>query len=129
MDFLFCNANVSLEPILSRFRKGTVDCVSIQFPDPWFKKRHQKRRVVQTELVETIAEHLSPGGQLYVVSDVLEVAEEMVSVIGENLNFADSGDTEWLRSNPFDVLTEREKACQNKGRPVFAKLYTRTSSD
>ena len=56
VHFLFCNANNSVEPILASLPTGAFQRVSIQFPDPWFKKRHQKRRVVQPELVAVLAE-------------------------------------------------------------------------
>ncbi|WP_088891809.1 hypothetical protein [Leptolyngbya ohadii] len=53
--------------------------VSIQFPDPWFKKRHQKRRVVQPELVAELAEFLPVGGLVRIA-----VAEFLI-VVGEFL--------------------------------------------
>ncbi|MEY3328079.1 MAG: hypothetical protein RLZZ115_960 [Cyanobacteriota bacterium] len=51
LHYLFCNANTSIQPILASLPTGLLKRVSIQFPDPWFKKRHQKRRVVQPELI------------------------------------------------------------------------------
>ncbi|KAJ8902303.1 hypothetical protein NDN08_006710 [Rhodosorus marinus] len=125
LDFIFCNANVSLDEVLSRLPTGMLDTISVQFPDPWFKKRHQKRRVLQPELVEVIAKHLKPSGELYVISDVLEVAEQMDEVVSANPLFVDSTPNSWIGENPFNVLTEREKACINHKRDVHGKLYTR----
>jgi tRNA G46 methylase TrmB len=48
-----------------------------QYPDPHFKKRHHKRRIVQAELVETLAALLPTGATVFLQSDVLEVAEAM----------------------------------------------------
>lgn len=46
LRYLFCNANVSLDSLLSNLNANQVKVVSIQFPDPWFKLRHRKRRLI-----------------------------------------------------------------------------------
>ena len=46
LKFLYCNVNVSLEEWLSDLNYGQLKRVSIQFPDPWFKRKHIKRRVL-----------------------------------------------------------------------------------
>ena len=51
LRFLFCNVNVSLEEWLDALPRDQLQWVSIQFPDPWFKRRHQKRRVLQPSLL------------------------------------------------------------------------------
>ena len=56
---------------------GVLDSVSVQFPDPWPKMRHRKRRVVQLPLVADLAERLRPGGFVFLQSDVEEVAQDM----------------------------------------------------
>eukprot|EP00976_Prorocentrum_cordatum_P097683 1191088-Prorocentrum_minimum.AAC.1 len=67
------------ELALSRRTRGLVQaaCVSIQFPDPHFKKRHHKRRIVQPGLVDAVADVLSPGRKVFLQSDVREVAVAM----------------------------------------------------
>ena len=79
--FLPCNANANFDHVMSRAdggRCGPLRSVSIQFPDPWFKSKHHKRRVVQPELCQSIARHLTPGGWLFVQTDVLDLAESAV---------------------------------------------------
>ena len=61
LHYLFCNVNNSLKPLLETFRVGRLQRVTIQFPDPWFKKRQVKRRVVQPELIDTLAAYLIDG--------------------------------------------------------------------
>ena len=46
----------------------------LQFPDPHFKKKHKKRRVVQPQLIEAIDRRLAPGGLVFLQSDVMEVS-------------------------------------------------------
>jgi tRNA (guanine-N7-)-methyltransferase len=134
LHFLFCNINNSLAPLLKSFPEGTLQRVSIQFPDPWFKRRHQKRRVVQPELVQQLAEGLSVGGVVFLQSDVLEVEAEMCDRFSESPHFQRQFEAyrpeqdqpeAWLSQNPLPVPTERELLTQSKGEPVYRALYTR----
>ncbi|HIK54390.1 MAG TPA: tRNA (guanosine(46)-N7)-methyltransferase TrmB [Synechococcales cyanobacterium M55_K2018_004] len=123
LHYVFCNANLSLRSLLASLPPQTLQRVSIQFPDPWFKKRHQKRRVVQPELVSDLAEFLPTGAEVFLQSDVWEVAVEMGDRFQENLAFVRQGD--WLAENPMPVPTEREIATQNKGEPVYRILFVK----
>ena len=102
---------------------------SIQFPDPHFKAKHHKRRVLQPPLVETIAEHLAPGGWLLLSSDVLDVAQEMRAVVrATSTALVDAVDDvdDWSVRKPAelaDVTTERERASADLGRPVYRALF------
>ena len=82
LHFAECNATVSIGRWLRAYSDAAgipraVEMVTIQFPDPHFKKRHRKRRVVQPALVRAIAEGLEPGARVFLQSDVLGVAEDM----------------------------------------------------
>lgn len=70
------NATVSVDHMLASY-PGQLDLVTILHPDPHFKKRHRKRRVVQPQMVAAIARSLRPGGRLLLQSDVQAVAEDM----------------------------------------------------
>jgi len=124
LHFIFCNINNSLAPLLQSLPEGTLQRVSIQFPDPWFKKRHQKRRVTQPELVQQLADGLPSGGIVFLQSDVLEVEEDMCDRFSANPNFQRSS-PDWLTENPMPVPTERETVTQEKGEPVYRALYHR----
>jgi tRNA (guanine-N7-)-methyltransferase len=107
LHYIFCNVSNSLHPILASLKPGTLERVSIQFPDPWFKRKHQKRRVVQPEVVATLAKFMSPGAIVFLQSDILDVAEEMVDRFTESPHFIRAG-SEWLAENPLPIPTERE---------------------
>ena len=77
---LFCNANISLESWLAALPNDRLQRVSVQFPDPWFKRRHRKRRVLQPALLLAIAAALQPGRELFLQSDVRAVSEPMVAL-------------------------------------------------
>ncbi|WP_414566137.1 MULTISPECIES: tRNA (guanosine(46)-N7)-methyltransferase TrmB [unclassified Anabaena] len=124
LHYLFCNVNNSLRSLLSSLPTGTLQRVSIQFPDPWFKTRHAKRRVVQPELVAELANYLAVGGVVFLQSDIKFVAVEMRDRFAENPAFQQLGTGEWLAENPLPVPTEREIGTQNKGEPVYRALFT-----
>jgi tRNA (guanine-N7-)-methyltransferase len=126
LHYLFCNINVSLATLLG---SQTLAGVTIQFPDPWFKKRHQKRRVAQPELIQTLAQHIQPEGFLFIQSDVLDVAEQMRAVISAHPAFqASSESTPWIHHNPFPIATEREVGVLSEGKPVYRCWFTRLLS-
>lgn len=124
LHFLFCNANVSLMPVLKSLPEGVLQRVSIQFPDPWFKKRHQKRRVVQPELVETLATCLVPGSIVFLQSDVEAVVRAMCDRFAEHPAFTRQHE-QWLPENPLGISTEREDMTLEKGEPVYRAIFTR----
>ncbi|MBU6353861.1 MAG: tRNA (guanosine(46)-N7)-methyltransferase TrmB [Cyanobacteria bacterium REEB498] len=134
LHYLFCNANVSLEGWLADLPAGLLDLVSIQFPDPWFKKKHHKRRVLQPALLLAIAAALAPGKRLFVQSDVLAVIEPMLAVIEASGCFtvdppaAGAEATAWLPQNPLPLPTERETYVLEQGLPVYRRLYRRNNA-
>jgi tRNA (guanine-N7-)-methyltransferase len=125
LHYVFCNINNSLEVILNSLPAGIVQYVTIQFPDPWFKQRHGKRRVVQPSLVETLAKYLPTNAEIFLQSDVKLVAEEMVARFSENPNFKPKNELIWLQENPLPIATEREKATLNKNMPVYRALFVK----
>ena len=121
LHYIACNANVQLEEILSRYRAGPIVSLCIHFPDPYFKKRQHKRRIVQPELVAAIARCLHSGGELFVQSDVAEAAQHLTEVIEANGEFI--GGT--VDRSAYPVPTEREVASAAMGRPLYRALYRR----
>ncbi|HEY9625770.1 MAG TPA: tRNA (guanosine(46)-N7)-methyltransferase TrmB [Coleofasciculaceae cyanobacterium] len=124
LHYIFCNVNNSLRSLLTALPAGSLQQISIQFPDPWFKKRHQKRRVVQPDLVEELALHLAPGGLVFLQSDVKAVEEEMCDRFQEHPAFVRQS-LDWLEVNPLAVPTEREQSTLLRGEPVYRAMFER----
>jgi tRNA (guanine-N7-)-methyltransferase len=61
--------------------KASLDGIHIFFPDPWHKKRHNKRRLIQPPFVATLVQHLKPGGYLHCATDWQPYAEQMLEVL------------------------------------------------
>ncbi|MFM7409135.1 MAG: tRNA (guanosine(46)-N7)-methyltransferase TrmB [Cuspidothrix sp.] len=123
LHYVFANVNNSLVSLLSSLPLGSLQKVTIQFPDPWFKTRHAKRRVVQPQLVTELANYLTVGGVVFLQSDIEFVAMEMCDRFYEHPSFEKLGTTTWLDQNPLPVPTERELATQKKGEPVYRAIF------
>ncbi|MEB3242241.1 MAG: tRNA (guanosine(46)-N7)-methyltransferase TrmB, partial [Cyanobacteriota bacterium] len=101
--------------------------VSLQFPDPWFKARHHKRRVLQPDLLRSLAGAMAPGAQLFLQSDVLPLIEPMVALVEASGCFERpaSDPTPWRPTSPLPLPTERERHVEAQGLPVYRVLYAR----
>ena len=119
LHYTFCNAMLWLDRLLDGVPDGLLQAVTIQFPDPWFKKKHAKRRMVNQEMVDTIARHLAADGRVFIQTDIKFLAEEMFELFRADERFRE----ERLKSNPFPVKTEREKAVEDRGLPVYRGLF------
>ena len=124
LHYVFGNINISLATLLASLPPGKLQRISIQYPDPCFKNRHAKRRVVQPELVNDIARYLPSGGKVFLQSDLEWVAQEMCDLFSENPAFHRT-QTNWLEPNPLAIPTEREIATLNRGLPVHRAIWLR----
>jgi tRNA (guanine-N7-)-methyltransferase len=115
----FTNAMLNLDKSLAKLPNGILQTVTIQFPDPWFKKKHAKRRMVNRELVETVVRHLAADGKIFVQTDIEFLAEEMFALFRKNESLIEIETTE----NLFPVKTEREKAVEDKELPVYRRIF------
>ena len=119
LHYEFCNATYALDKFLEKLPADVLQTVTIQFPDPWFKNKHAKRRMVKDKMVETIIEHLKIAGEIFIQTDVDFLAEEMFDIFRENRNLREIEITE----NPFPIKTEREAAVEEKKLPVFRSIF------
>jgi len=129
IHFLFGNANNYLEKILISIPDLNLQCVTIQFPDPWFKNRHSKRRIVQNNLVKTLVEHVQPGGIIFLQSDVEMITQEMCDRFLEYPDFQQQFTYTWLETNPFPVATEREKMTISQNLPVYRVIMEKKGNN
>nr|WP_018526184.1 tRNA (guanosine(46)-N7)-methyltransferase TrmB [Alkalispirochaeta alkalica] len=103
---------------------GSVDGVHLFFPDPWPKKRHQKRRIVREGFPELVAAVLHPGGYLYMVTDWEDYAWQMRRVMDSSRLFRNEFDgfappREWRPETAF------ERKGLRKGHGIFELYYVR----
>jgi tRNA (guanine-N7-)-methyltransferase len=72
----------AVEVLQQMLAPASLDGVHVFFPDPWHKKRHHKRRLIQPALVSLLASRLKPGGTLHCATDWQDYAEQMLEVLG-----------------------------------------------
>ena len=130
LKFLFCNVNISLDEWLSDLDLDQLKRVSIQFPDPWFKRKHLKRRVFKKSLLNSIARYMSKNGELFIQSDIFKLIEYMSTYIDDSIYFdrkVVKGE-KWLEKNPYEVLTDRELFVLKHNLPIYRAMYIRNSA-
>ena len=128
LHFLFCNVNNSLSALLESLPRQNLQWVTIQFPDPWFKRRHNKRRVVNPDLVNTLAQYLRLGGEVFLQSDVEVIIKQMHQGFALHPAFKQKYGEDWLTENPFPP-TEREVYTLKKEQPVYRVLFEKNKNN
>ncbi len=126
LRFGYVNLNVDLDRV---FPAASVDRFHLLFPDPWFKKRHEKRRVMTPELLAVIARQLKPGGELHFASDVWAIGLEGLAELedaGPALGLHNSrGPWRFTRENPYGVASRREVTTLARGQRVWRVVMRR----
>ncbi len=126
LHYLFGNMNSSAKILLESLPENSLKTISVQFPDPWFKQKHHKRRVIQPELVQILVAYLIKDGQVFLQSDIEAVAGEMRDRFAANLQLIQQHSTTWLDPNPLPVPTERELYVLNQNLPVYRALFKKS---
>jgi tRNA (guanine-N7-)-methyltransferase len=121
---VFCQAQLHLAAL---FPPGAVDRVYINFPDPWFKRRHRDRRMVDEALAEGIACVSRPGAEIFVQSDVWDIALDAMATFERDDRFVNrAGEwTFWRGGNPYGVRSWREQNAEETGLSIWRILYRR----
>lgn len=121
---VFCQAQLHVKEL---FPAGSVERIYVNFPDPWFKRRHHERRMVDDALAEQLAHALRPGGELFVQSDVWEIALDALATFDGDARFANvAGEwCFWRGGNPYGVRSWREQNAEETGLPIWRILYHR----
>jgi tRNA (guanine-N7-)-methyltransferase len=116
--------------VLPRVPTGTVSVVFVHFPDPWWKKRHQKRRVATASLLSDVVRVLSPGGELFFQTDVEERADEFEALARTEplLSAWTGGASARVPENPYQARSPRERRAIQDGLPVVRLRYRRLSA-
>ena len=105
---------------------GALDAVQLFFPDPWPKRRHAKRRLVQPSFVAQIAEKLKPGGHLHLATDWEDYARHMLEVVGAAPAFSNSAGAGCFAPRPAErPLTKFEQRGHRLGHPVWDLVFVR----
>ena len=127
--FIFGNANNILNDVQGKFVIKNLKSISFNFPDPWFKKRHHKRRVIQPKFINILSNSLQKGTLIFIKTDVKDLFDYMDCVISSNFYFKsiDKKDLNFSESfNPNKVKTNREKYVMLNQLDIFERIYIKT---
>ncbi|NBC49840.1 MAG: tRNA (guanosine(46)-N7)-methyltransferase TrmB [Gammaproteobacteria bacterium] len=113
--------------LASRLPAGSLDRVQLFFPDPWPKKRHHKRRIVQPGFIAAVARALRPGGTFHLATDWPPYAEWMLEMLdgAPELFVNQAGPGRYAERPASRPITKFERRGQRLGHPVHDLLYRR----
>ena len=122
------NVRVSQEDAVNVVRHQlaaqSIDRIQIFFPDPWHKKRHHKRRLIQPEFVGELARIVKPGGQLHIATDWQNYAEHIVEVMAGSAEFKNTG-SPYVEKPEYRPTTKYETRGERLGHGVWDMVYKR----
>tara|TARA_B100001248_G_C27349778_1_gene440715 strand:- start:275 stop:970 length:696 start_codon:yes stop_codon:yes gene_type:complete len=106
---------------------ASIDRVQLYFPDPWHKKKHNKRRIVQTQFLQLIRRKLKVGGILHMATDWQPYAEQMLQLIDEAQGYRNvSGVGNFSPRPDYRPLTKFEKRGHSLGHGVWDLMAEKT---
>ena len=116
----------AVEVLQHEVADGSLDEVRIYFPDPWHKKRHNKRRLVKPEFAALLVRKLAPGGRLHLATDWQDYAEQMWDVLDATAGIANRAGVRGAVPRPdWRPQTHFETRGQKLGHGVWDLLYDR----
>jgi tRNA (guanine-N7-)-methyltransferase len=121
-------AHDAVEVIDDMLPLESLDGVHIFFPDPWHKKRHHKRRLIQPPLVEKLAARLKPGGYIHCATDWEPYAHQILQVLQGNAQLRNSSPHPegWADKPGYRPLTKFENRGLRLGHGVWDLVFTKT---
>ena len=124
--FVFGSANNIFNDVQNKFFIENVKSISFNFPDPWFKKRHYKRRVIQPEFINFLSYSLKKESLIFIKTDVKDLFDYMNCTISNNFHFkvVEKKDFNYSECfNPNQVKTNREKYAIVNQLDIFERIY------
>lgn len=101
--------------------------VQIFFPDPWHKKRHHKRRLIQPEFVQQLRQKLTIGGVLHVATDWQDYAEHILAVLSSAEGFRNQAEVDYVPRPAYRPITKFEQRGARLGHGVWDLLFEKIS--
>ncbi|MEE9351415.1 MAG: tRNA (guanosine(46)-N7)-methyltransferase TrmB, partial [Thiotrichaceae bacterium] len=114
----------AVEILKNRVPDHSLERVHLYFPDPWHKKKHNKRRIVKADFVELLAKKLVKGGTFHMATDWEHYAEQMAEVMESADNFTSTSDTPFIDRPDYRPITKFEKRGLRLGHGVWDLIYT-----
>ncbi|WP_299181454.1 tRNA (guanosine(46)-N7)-methyltransferase TrmB [uncultured Neptuniibacter sp.] len=119
---VFCDD--AIEVLAQCIPDGSLDCIQLFFPDPWHKKRHHKRRIVQPEFAQTLRKKLRAGGVFHMATDWENYAEHMMEVMSSAEGYRNvAGDGQYSPQPEWRPVTKFQKRGERLGHGVWDLMF------
>lgn len=116
----------AVEVLAQCLPEASLHRVQVYFPDPWHKKKHNKRRLIQPKFVQQLRQKIEIGGVLHLATDWENYAEQMMEVLGEAEDFANvAGVGEYAPRPEYRPKTKFEARGERLGHGVWDLLFER----
>jgi tRNA (guanine-N7-)-methyltransferase len=115
----------AVELLKHRIADNSLDRLQLYFPDPWHKKRHHKRRIIQPDFVNLLAKKIKLGGHLHMATDWQHYAEQMLVDLSDNTAFVNCADNDYIPRPDYRPLTKFEQRGHKLGHGVWDLLFKR----
>lgn len=109
--------------VLPRFVSGSVSIAYLHFPDPWWKKRHEKRLVLSEEVLADLSRVLILGGELLIQTDVFDRADQYEAAVAACGAFEPWESTPRVTDHPHVARSPRERKAMEQGLPIARLRY------
>lgn len=111
----------AVEVLMQCIPENSLDVIQIFFPDPWPKRRHHKRRLIQPEFVNLLARKLKMQGTLHLATDWEDYAKQMMKVLSSAKQYANTAGKDQFapRSTQRPVITKFERRGEHSGRKIW----------
>jgi len=120
---VFANISVDLPRL---FQPVSVNRFFINFPDPFFKHRQRKRRAVDEDVIDHLAELLEPAGEIHVATDIFDIALDVMAMLERETprRFVNLREPwTFLRQSQFAARSFRERLCEREGIRIWRLAY------
>ncbi len=107
----------------------SLDTVQVFFPDPWHKKKHHKRRLIQPAFVRQLTTRLKPGGLLHLATDWTHYAEHMMEVLSAEPTLENTAGAGQYAHDTGRPETKFERRGERLGHPVFDLVFARRADN
>jgi len=126
LHFSFGNANNIFDDSQNKSLLNSINSISLNFPDPWFKKKHHKRRVIQPKFINFLSNSMQKNSLIFIKTDVKELYDYMELTISQSINLKKLANNDFQFNgsfNPYRIKTSREKYVLFNQLKIYESIY------
>ncbi len=114
----------AIDVLTHQIADGSLQQLQLFFPDPWHKKRHQKRRIISPEFIQLVAKKLKPSGFFHMATDWQHYAKQMLAEMDATTNFSNtSGTGNYAKNQALRCESKFERRGRKLGHGVWDLIY------